>query len=541
MTESTRNPQRDKRAKPAGQTGQKPQPAQPLAPGSRRTLSKKRREERRQRLVITTVGITIGLVVLALVLGVLYDQVWIPSRPLAQVNDTTLTRRDYWQEQRYAYTQEIVQNLQLQALFADNPQLSGQFTGRNPTIDQQISTIRSTPENEQTITAWQDAQLAQQGAAEMEIQVSSDEVNQQLVQDLGGIFLPPPPVTATETLTPTALTATEAITTTVAATAVVTPTQVPTATLTPTVTPGGPTLTPAPTETPAPTDTAPPTPEPGVASEQAPQIIEGIYNQYTTEIELAGQEPQLTPEDFQAALQQQYQRQVYTRKVQEQLVPEASFEPTSEPDRIQARQILLQVDVPEDASEEQRDQAFAERQAEAAELVAQLRNGADFAELAAENSDDPGSKDAGGDLGYFDQDGVADNGATYPPEVVQVALALEGDAISDPIRTQFGWHILQVTDRQVPSEAEQLRTARTEAFNTWLEQLRAEAEVKRFPEPTATVPVPTAESVPTPEPTYLPGPPTPEPTPEPAPTEANGDEPGPALPTLLPDATTTTP
>lgn len=77
---------------------------------SQRTLSKKRREQRNQRLVLTLVGGALGLVVLALVIGVLYEQVWIPSRPLAQVGDMTLTRREYWQEQRYKLAQEAIQN-----------------------------------------------------------------------------------------------------------------------------------------------------------------------------------------------------------------------------------------------------------------------------------------------------------------------------------------------------------------------------------------------------------------------------------------------
>jgi hypothetical protein len=73
-----------------------------------------------------------------------------------------------------------------------------------------------------------------------------------------------------------------------------------------------------------------------------------------------------------------------------------------------------------------------------------------------------------------------------------------------------------VTRREVPSEERQLREARTEALDRWVEEQRATLSVRRFPEPT---PSPTAAPVtplPTPEPTYLPGPPTPLPTPTPA-------------------------
>lgn len=549
MTDSSKKSQQGSRKQRAGQAAGKAQQGQLAARPSQRTLSRKRREERRQRMVVIVAGSAIGLALLALIIGVSYEQLWVPGRPLAQVDGETLTRRDYWQQRRYELAREVVQNFQLQALFGDNPQFGSQFAGRAPVINQQVAAIRTLPVDEQTISNWQNYQLTLQGAAGMGIEAGSDEVNQRLVNDLGSIFLPPPPITATDELTPTALAATAEVTATIEgdATAALTPTATLTPTLLPTMTPGGPTLTPTETTTPIPTDTPRPTPIAAVANEQVPEIIDTIVNQYTTEVELAGQEPELTREDFAGALEQQYREQVLIDKVQAELVPEESFTPSTEPERVQARHILLAVDVPEDASEEEIDAAYAERRDEAEALVAQLRAGTDFAELAAEESDDPGSRDDGGNVGFFDREGVADTGATYDPAFVAAAFALEGDAISDPVRTQFGWHIIQVTDRQVPTEAEQLRAAREEAFAAWLEEQREEIGVRRFPEPTATPTLPAdATEVPTAAPTFLPGPPTPAPTstPEPTPTEAPTVAPteglGPPVPTATPDTTPTT-
>ena len=74
-------------------------------------------------------------------------------------------------------------------------------------------------------------------------------------------------------------------------------------------------------------------------------------------------------------------------------------------------------------------------------IKAQLDGGADFAALAKEKSIEPGAKDSGGDLGYFTQDKmVKPFGAA--------AFALKVNEISQPVQTQFGWHIIQVLDRR---------------------------------------------------------------------------------------------
>ncbi|MBC8075840.1 MAG: peptidylprolyl isomerase, partial [Chloroflexales bacterium] len=246
------NPQQPNRPGRSSQPNQaaKGQPAQAAPPLTRRALSRHQREEARQRRVIITVGILVGIALLFVVGGVLYDRVWLPSRTVAQVNSASLSRSDYWQERRYELARQIAQNTQLLALFGDN-QAAAQFQGRTPAINQQVQTIRTDPVDDATIQSWQDYQITLQGATALTntVQVSDDEVNQQLVNDLGRIFLPPPLITPTASLSPTAsaaLTATASLTPTTAATA----------------TPGGPTATPAATETPAATSTPAPTETP---------------------------------------------------------------------------------------------------------------------------------------------------------------------------------------------------------------------------------------------------------------------------------------
>ena len=82
----------------------------------------------------------------------------------------------------------------------------------------------------------------------------------------------------------------------------------------------------------------------------------------------------------------------------------------------------------------------------AIELVQKIKHGADFEELAKQNSKDPGSKDQGGDLGFFVRGQMV-------PAFEEAAFALKPGDVSEPFETQFGWHIVKVDarrERQAP-------------------------------------------------------------------------------------------
>jgi len=84
---------------------------------------------------------------------------------------------------------------------------------------------------------------------------------------------------------------------------------------------------------------------------------------------------------------------------------------------------------------------LVETEAQAMELKEKLTNGADFAQLAKENSKDPGSKEEGGSLGYFGHGQMV-------PQFEEVVFKLQKGEVSDPLKTQFGWHIVKVDDRR---------------------------------------------------------------------------------------------
>jgi peptidyl-prolyl cis-trans isomerase C len=78
---------------------------------------------------------------------------------------------------------------------------------------------------------------------------------------------------------------------------------------------------------------------------------------------------------------------------------------------------------------------------EAKAVLAEIKKGTDFAELAKQKSKDPGAAAEGGDLGYFTKDQMV-------PEFAAVAFKLDKGQVSDPVKTQFGWHIIKVEDKR---------------------------------------------------------------------------------------------
>jgi len=124
---------------------------------------------------------------------------------------------------------------------------------------------------------------------------------------------------------------------------------------------------------------------------------------------------------------------------------------------------------------------------EAKAIKAELDKGADFAKLAKEKSKDPGASD-GGDLGFFTKEQMV-------PEFSAVAFSLEPGKISDPVKTQFGWHIIKVEEKrnrkapdfaQVKPQIEQYVTRK--AQSEYVAKLRETAKGERLDQPAPAAP-----------------------------------------------------
>jgi peptidyl-prolyl cis-trans isomerase C len=146
-------------------------------------------------------------------------------------------------------------------------------------------------------------------------------------------------------------------------------------------------------------------------------------------------------------------------------------------EEVHARHILFRVANPADekASKEAEDKVKA--------VIDRLKKGEDFAKLANELTEDPSGRKEGGDLGYFTKDQMV-------PEFSAAAFKLDKGGISDPIKTQFGWHVLKVEDKRKrqPPEFDKVkpqletfveRKAQMELVN----KLRADAKIERLDKP----------------------------------------------------------
>ncbi len=124
-------------------------------------------------------------------------------------------------------------------------------------------------------------------------------------------------------------------------------------------------------------------------------------------------------------------------------------------------------------------------EAEATDLKAQIDAGGDFAELAAEHSTDPGSGPQGGALGWF-------GAGQMVPEFETAVAGLEPGAVSAPVETQFGWHVIKLVEVRdtAPPPLAQIRpeienALRQQKLEAELAALRAAATIER---PEAAVP-----------------------------------------------------
>ena len=138
---------------------------------------------------------------------------------------------------------------------------------------------------------------------------------------------------------------------------------------------------------------------------------------------------------------------------------DAAVEESKDEEEVKARHILV------------------EDEATAKDIKAKLEKGESFDELAKEYSTDPGSKARGGDLGWFSDGQMV-------PAFSEAAFKLKKDEVSEPVKSQFGWHVIKVEDRrskQVPTLSQMRPKLKAQlqedALNAYVKELLEDSEV----------------------------------------------------------------
>ncbi|MFZ4588747.1 MAG: peptidylprolyl isomerase, partial [Terrimicrobiaceae bacterium] len=149
-----------------------------------------------------------------------------------------------------------------------------------------------------------------------------------------------------------------------------------------------------------------------------------------------------------------------------------------QPETVKASHILFMVD--EGASEE----VVNSKKAAAEKAAGRAAKGEDFTALAKELSEEPGAAETGGDLGFFPKDRMV-------PEFADAAFSQKVGEVGQPVKTQFGWHVIKVTDKRDAGEVpfaevkDQIaaylkNTGRREAEQNVIKKLRESAKVETF-------------------------------------------------------------
>jgi parvulin-like peptidyl-prolyl isomerase len=226
----------------------------------------------------------------------------------------------------------------------------------------------------------------------------------------------------------------------------------PTATITPTAT-----LTPTATHTPGPTSTATstgtpsPSPTPYSTAAYAQQVLS-----YTNDLQ---QQARLSERDLRHFLESDLYREKLFAVLGPELVPATE-------EQVHVRHILFSVD--EGATEEEK----AAAKAQADEILARLRAGEDWDALASQYSEDPSYARNFSDMGWFGRE------AGFVQEFKDGSFNTPVGEISEPVLSQFGYHLIQVLGRETrPRDPFELEEARQAAFDNWLlEQRNVDAE-----------------------------------------------------------------
>lgn len=405
--------------------------------------------ERLQRRYILGGSIIIAIIVFGLIVyGILEQKVLTPLQPVAIVGKEKITTRDFQARVRFERYQLISQYANLyetMATFGNDPNTMAFFQQQLNQIQYQLD-----PETmgQEVLDALIDDIIIRQEADRLGITVTKEEIDI-LIQEKMGYFpsgerptsTPNPTTAPTSTLSvqqltliPPTATPTETAIPTIEQTSTVTATIIP-ATATPTNT-STPTMPVELVETPTPQPTA------------TPYTYEAFQARYKEIVDELTKNLDFNENDLRKIIESE----IYTQKIKEEITKDL----LREQEQVWARHILV------------------DNETLAQEIFSRLRQSEDFASLAAQYSQDESNKNSGGNLDWF---GLG----TMVPEFEKVAFNLAIGDVSEPVQTQFGWHIIQVLGHENrPLSASEYENMRENKLREWLDKQRQLISPKIF-------------------------------------------------------------
>ncbi len=390
---------------------------------------------RQDRIIRISAIVIIALVISIVGYGVLTNTVLMPYRQIAVVNGDVITAREFQSMvklQRIQTINQYMQYLQYAQMFGIQDPANDQNFG--PILQQASAKLHSTDVmGQEVVDILVNDRLVRQEAKKRSITVSSDEV-EKAMQESFQYYPNGTPTTAPTSapvFTPTN-NPTELAIVTITPTPSPAPSATPDLSATPTAAPTtGPTATAAPTSTAAPTATA--------------VNADGYKTLFKDRIDTLGKDTGLDETG--------YRRLVESSLIREKLVAEITKDEKPFQEEVWARHILVKTQEEADAVEKR------------------LKAGEDFAKIAAEVSTDTSNKDKGGDLGWFAR------GAMVAP-FEEAAFALKVGEISAPVKSDFGFHIIQVIGHENrPITDQQFTTNKQKIFDDFIKKLKESSVV----------------------------------------------------------------
>jgi len=427
--------------------------------------------------MLSMIGL-VGLIVLILGGGIVYEYVIKPNAVVAEVNGHEIRRRDYWKYQSVVLYNQARQYESFAVQTQGDQQQ--QFLQFAASFDAQRDDVwGSTDVSSATVQQMIEDQLFLDGAEPLGVLVSDEDAAQYALNQ----FAPPDAPLITPQPSPTMIPArAQAATETAEALA----TQQSLALGTPVASPvaGTPQATPVgdngtPVATPVTGDLATPAATPNL--DDSLRAAEAEYEIFQDNV---FEDANMSQDDY-------IRLWAKPQLVRQQVVHEITSQVPQTAEQVNAQHILV-------ATEDLANQ-----------LYAQATGGADFSALARANSTDTVTAATGGQLGWF-------TALEVDPALADAAFSLEPVQISEPVQTAYGWQIVKVNEEQEdrPLSDGQYQLATDDAVETWTNEQRAQSDISSEYQTTPTV-TPGAFAPPAGAPTAVPATPVPA-TPAPA-------------------------